>query len=98
MTNVFIKDLSRIGRDLSKTIIIDNLPENFQYQPDNGIYIKSWFNDQNDTALLELMPILKGIANKKYDDVRQALKMLKEQMIDNMKKGVENPHLNLSLN
>ena len=27
---VFVKDLSRIGRDLAKTIIVDNVAENFQ--------------------------------------------------------------------
>jgi TFIIF-interacting CTD phosphatase-like protein len=26
---VFVKDLSRIGRDLAKTIIVDNVAENF---------------------------------------------------------------------
>jgi CTD small phosphatase-like protein 2 len=56
---VFVKDLSRIGRDMSKTIIVDNVAENFQLQPDNGIFIKSWFDDMNDTALSELAPLLK---------------------------------------
>jgi TFIIF-interacting CTD phosphatase-like protein len=51
---VFIKDLSRIGRPLNKTIIVDNVAENFSLQPDNGIFIKSWFDDKSDTALLEL--------------------------------------------
>ena len=53
---VFIKDLSRIGRPLNKTIIVDNVAENFSLQPDNGIFIKSWFDDKSDTALLELAP------------------------------------------
>jgi CTD small phosphatase-like protein 2 len=26
---IFVKDLSRIGRDLSRTIIVDNVAENF---------------------------------------------------------------------
>ena len=56
---VFIKDLSRIGRPLNKTIIVDNVAENFSLQPDNGIFIKSWFEDPSDTALLELAPLLK---------------------------------------
>ena len=59
--NFYIKDLSRIGRDLSKVIIVDNVAENFQLQPDNGILIRSWFDDPHDNALLELLPLLKGI-------------------------------------
>jgi CTD small phosphatase-like protein 2 len=56
---VFIKDLSRIGRPLNKTIIVDNVAENFSKQPDNGIFIKSWFDDMSDTALIELAPLLR---------------------------------------
>ena len=58
--NSYIKDLSRIGRDLSRIIIIDNIADNFQLQPDNGILIRSWIDDSNDTALEELSPLLKG--------------------------------------
>ena len=57
-----MKDLSRIGRDISRTIIVDNIAENFQLQPENGIFIKSWFADENDTALFELAPLLTAIA------------------------------------
>ncbi|EGR28926.1 NLI interacting factor-like phosphatase family protein, putative [Ichthyophthirius multifiliis] len=53
-----IKDLTCIGRDLSKTIIIDNNQYNFQLQPENAIFIKSWYNDINDTELLELSKLL----------------------------------------
>lgn len=56
---VFVKDLSRIGRPLNKCIIVDNVAENFCLQPDNGIFIKSWFEDPKDTALTELAPLLK---------------------------------------
>ena len=56
---VYIKDLSKLGRPLAKTIIVDNVAENFSRQPDNGIFIKSWFDDTSDTALIELAPLLK---------------------------------------
>ncbi|CAI2382574.1 unnamed protein product [Moneuplotes crassus] len=72
--SVNIKDLSRIGRDLKKVIIVDNIPENFQLQQDNGIFITSWFDDVTDTALCELSVILKDIFLLKADDLRDALR------------------------
>jgi CTD small phosphatase-like protein 2 len=56
-----IKDLRRIGRDLEKTIIIDNLKENFQWQKENGIEIKTWYKDPTDTELFKLIPPLRAI-------------------------------------
>jgi len=88
---VFVKDLSRIGRDLAKTIIVDNVAENFQLQPDNGIFIKSWFDDMNDTALSELAPLLKQIVKKQVPDVRDALRKFRDQMLEQIAKGVSNP-------
>ena len=72
--SVYIKDLSRLGRDLKKVIIVDNVPENFQLQQDNGIFISSWFEDVTDTALTELAVILKEIGKLKCSDLREALR------------------------
>lgn len=43
-----IKDLSRIGRTLDSIFIVDNLPQNFKLQKENGIAISSWYGNQND--------------------------------------------------
>lgn len=48
---VYVKDLSRIGRDLARTIIVDNIAENFELQERNGINITSWFNSYSDCEL-----------------------------------------------
>jgi len=41
----YVKDLSRVGRDLTKTLIVDNIADNFQLQPQNGIAIRTWISD-----------------------------------------------------
>jgi len=56
---IVVKDLSKIGRPLEKTIIIDNIAENFILHKDNGIFIKSWYDDPKDTELRDLIPLLK---------------------------------------
>ena len=87
INNDFIKDISLIGRDLSKVIIVDNMQQNFKLQKENGILISSfWGEDDNDKVLLQLGRILVSIAidmvETKYNlDVRNEIKKYKEDII-----------------
>jgi len=67
----YVKDLGRLGRDLKKTIIIDNSPASFLWHPQNAIPIISWFDDDSDTELIDLVPFLQDIT--KVEDVREVL-------------------------
>ena len=64
-----------MGRDIKKTIIIDNIAENFEMQPENGIQILSWYNDAKDVELQKLEPILKSVVRQGVSDVRDFIKM-----------------------
>lgn len=83
---VFLKDLTLLGRDIARTIIVDNVAENFQLQPENGIFIRSWFDDMNDHELLDLLPLLTGkiyveMPRCKVPDLRVALRLYRDQML-----------------
>lgn len=68
----YLKDLNVLGRDLSKTVLVDNSPHAFGYQVDNGIPIESWFDDPHDSELLKLERFLRTLHDVK--DVRTAVK------------------------
>ena len=81
MGNDFIKDLTRVGRPLDKIIIVDNMPQNFRLQKENGINIKAfWGEDVNDNALEELGKILVNIA-KDGGDVRIGLEKYRDEIV-----------------
>ena len=67
---MYVKDMQRVGRELEKTIIIDNSPNSYQFQPENGIPILSWYDDPNDRELMNFAPALKLLADPQIDDVR----------------------------
>jgi len=77
---MYIKDLTLLGRDLKKTIIIDNLYESFMRQPDNGILIANWYDDMEDQELVVLISFLKSLVGSEdvREDIKNAMKSLED--------------------
>lgn len=73
----YVKDLSRLGRDLNRTLILDNSPASYIFHPNNAIPVVSWFDDTDDAELLNLLPVFEELS--KVDDVYARLEQLREQ-------------------
>ena len=85
---VYVRDLSKLGRDLSNIVYVTASPETFELQPDNGIAVSKFKleegdNDEEklkavyDTELLDLIPFLESLATANrtnIPDVRTVIK------------------------
>ena len=86
--NDFVKDLSRVGRPLDKIIIVDNMPQNFRLQKENGINIKPfWGEDIYDTALINLTQILINIAQE-GGDIRQGINKYRDEIVEKVSSNI----------
>lgn len=70
--NGYVKDLARLGRELSNIIIIDNSPHAYIFQPDNALPILSYYDDACDTELQKITPFLESLDGC-LGDIRQLL-------------------------
>ncbi|KAF2359776.1 Dullard phosphatase domain eukaryotic [Trinorchestia longiramus] len=59
----YVKDLSRLGRELHQVVIMDNSPASYIFHPDNAVPVSSWFDDMTDTELLDLIPFLETLSH-----------------------------------
>ena len=64
--SVFVKDLGKLGREMKDIIILDNSPVSYTLNKKNGIPIKSWTGNKNDTELEKIQPVLEFLS-KVYD-------------------------------
>ena len=82
--NNYYKDLSILGRDLKKIIIIDDKKEHI-LQEENGLIIKPFITESevnnNDFILFDLILMLIRIAKEKPSDIRKSLKNYKNEII-----------------
>lgn len=77
LDNQVVKDLTVLGRDLEKVIMVDNDPRNCRLQRKNEINIKSWTGSQDDTELFKLKDLLLQLPYIKSNSLEETLKSLR---------------------
>jgi RNA polymerase II subunit A small phosphatase-like protein len=76
---IYVKDLSRLGRPIENTILLDNNPDCYLFQPENAIPINSWYDDESDQDLEHVLGILDAIA-KSQDSTKSTLKEIDSKL------------------
>ena len=77
INGLFIKDLKRLNRSLKDLIIVDNSPLAYAFNAENGLPIKTWYDNRNDTELKKILPLLIFLSNVK--DVRRYIQLFVDE-------------------
>ena len=67
----YVKDLSRLGRPLASTIIVDNSPHSYMFQPECAVPISTFVSEPEDRALPELLNQLLSLVDE--PDIRKGI-------------------------
>lgn len=69
---VFVKDLTRLGRDVKQVIIVDNSPISYAMQPENAVHILDFIDDEADGELDKTLA--KVLTMRDVPDVRNIIR------------------------
>ncbi|GLU13856.1 hypothetical protein SLE2022_304660 [Rubroshorea leprosula] len=72
LNGMYVKDLSEVGRDLRRVVIVDDNPNSYSLQPENAIPIIPFLDDDKDSELEKLVGFFQGC--DRFDDMRDAVK------------------------
>jgi len=76
----YVKDLTILGRRIESTIIVDNSPMSYLFQPENAIGVSSFVDDPSDRELYYCLPFLESIV--KHDNVIEHLHQYPSFIVD----------------
>ncbi|XP_068322438.1 uncharacterized protein [Pyrus communis] len=70
----FVKDLSGLGRDLSRLVIVDDNPNAYCFQPENAVPIRPFVDDVADRELRRVLEFFEDEETRSCDDIRDAVR------------------------
>ena len=70
--NNYVKELKKLNRNMKNLIILDNNPNSYCLDFENGIPIKSFYDDLDDKELIQMSYVLEKLS--KVNDVRPYIK------------------------
>jgi len=87
----YYKDIKKLGRDLKKTIIIDNENDNIENKiVVNNFVVNDDSDEINDRVLYNLIDILIKIANDEPDDIRVCLRKNRNEINNIISQQINN--------